>query len=249
MNPPVVLTIAATDSGGGAGIAADLTTFAALGVHGACAVTAVTAQDTTAVHRIHPVPIEVLQAQLAAVFTDLPVAAVKTGMLGSVAAVELVARTLTERGAGLPLVIDPVFGASTGASFADDSVIEAYRDLLLPLATVVTPNADEIDLLGLLTVTVIRTGSETGTDVLLTPGQPPARFPHDRVETSNDHGTGCTYSSALAAYLALGRPLPDAADRAGRFTAAQLRRSKSWSLGAGRGPIAHLQANHTGENR
>jgi hydroxymethylpyrimidine/phosphomethylpyrimidine kinase len=238
--PPVVLSIAGTDPSGGAGIAADLATFAALGVHGTCAVTAVTAQDTTAVHRIHLVPVDVLAAQLDAVLSDLPVAAVKTGLLGSVGAVELVARFVADRIRGVPLVVDPVLRATTGASFADEAVIAAYRDLLLPRASVVTPNAQEIDLLGLLTVPVVRTGSETGVDVLLSPVEPPVRLPHDPVETSNDHGTGCTYSAALAANLALGWPLPEATARAGAFTAAQLRRSKSWRLGAGRGPIAHV---------
>ena len=251
--PPVVLTVAGTDSGGGAGIAADLATFAALGTHGVCAVAVVTAQDTTAVHRLHQVPLEVLEAQLQAVLTDFPVAAVKTGLLGSAGAVELVARVVGQRGAGLPLVVDPVLRATTGACFADDDVIAAYREHLLPRASVVTPNAHELDLLGLLTVPVVRTGSETGDDVLLTPAAPPVRLPHDPVETTNDHGTGCTYSAALTAHLALGWSLPEAAARAGAFTAAQLRRSRTWLLGAGRGPIAHLlttpmSAHHLGGN-
>lgn len=242
--PPVVLTIAGTDSGGGAGIAADLATFAALGVHGACAVTAVTAQATTAVHRLHPVPIDVLEAQLDAVLTDLPVAAVKTGLLGSVAAVELVARRIAGHRERLPLVVDPVLRATTGASFADDDVVAAYRDTLLPLATVATPNRAEAELLRPFRGPVVRTGSETGVDVLVTPGQPPLRVPHDPVATTNDHGTGCTFSAALAAHLAHGRRLADAVRLAGSFTAARLRHSRTWELGRGRGPIAHLHTTH-----
>ncbi|GAB7007918.1 bifunctional hydroxymethylpyrimidine kinase/phosphomethylpyrimidine kinase [Nocardioides sp. AN3] len=242
--PPVVLTIAGTDSGGGAGIAADLATFSALGVHGACAVTTVTAQDTTAVHRIHAVPVDVLEAQLDAVLTDLPVAAVKTGLLGSVAAVVLVARLLTQHaarhGAPLPLVVDPVLRATTGVRFADNAVIEAYRHALVPLASVVTPNRAEAEALGPLPVPVVLTGSETATDVLQIPGAHPIDLPHDPVETVNDHGTGCTFSAALAAHLAHGQELADAARLAGDFTATQLRVSAGWTLGRGRGPIAHL---------
>jgi hydroxymethylpyrimidine/phosphomethylpyrimidine kinase len=237
--PPVVLTIAGTDSGGGAGVAADLATFAALGVHGACAVTAVTAQDTARVHDLHLVPLDMLRTQLDAVLTDLPVAAVKTGLLGSVAAVETVAGLLSGRAAGLPLVVDPVLRATTGARFADDAVIEAYRGTLLPLATVVTPNADEADVLGHLPVPVVRTGSGTGVDVLCRPGEPPLVLPHDPVDTDNDHGTGCTFSAALAAHLAHGEGLADAVRLAGAFTARQLRLSSGWHLGHGRGPIAH----------
>ncbi|HVX53730.1 bifunctional hydroxymethylpyrimidine kinase/phosphomethylpyrimidine kinase [Nocardioides sp.] len=139
MTPPVVLSIAATDSGGGAGLTADLATFAALGVHGACVVTALTAQDTTAVHAVHTVPTEVVAAQLDAVLGDLPVAAVKAGVLASVETVRLVA----ERCAHLPIVVDPVLRATTGAVLADAEVTAAYRELLLPVAALITPNAAE----------------------------------------------------------------------------------------------------------
>ncbi len=219
--PPVVLSIAATDPGGGAGLAADLATLAALGVHGACVVTAVTAQDTTGVHAIHPVPLDVVAAQLDAVLDDLPVAVVKTGVLGSAEVVRLVAR----RCAHLPIVVDPVLRATTGAAFADDAVVAAYRDHLLPVATVVTPNADEYEALG----------RPDHPGLVLTRG---ATTPH-RVETTNDHGTGCTHASALAAHLAHGRPIEEAAAVADAFVAHQLRCSAPWELGCGRGPIAH----------
>ncbi|GAA1129469.1 bifunctional hydroxymethylpyrimidine kinase/phosphomethylpyrimidine kinase [Nocardioides aquiterrae] len=235
MTPPVVLTIAATDSGGGAGVAADLATFAALGVHGACVVTAVTAQDTLGMHAIHRVPPEVVAAQLNAVLGDLPVAAVKTGMLGDPAVVRLVA----DRCHGLPLVVDPVLRATTGARLADDSVVAAYLDALLPGATVVTPNTHEATVLGPLPVPCVRTGSETAVDVLVHPDGSTATIAHDPVDTANDHGTGCTFSAALAAHLAHGRELPDATRLAGAFTAGQLRRGRHWNLGRGRGPIAH----------
>jgi hydroxymethylpyrimidine/phosphomethylpyrimidine kinase len=217
MTPPVVLAIAATDPSGGAGLAADLATFAALGVHGTCVVTAVTVQDTTAVHAIHPVPLEVVEQQLDAVLTDLDPAVVKTGMLGSADVVRLVADRCKDR----RLVVDPVLRASTGASLADAEVIAAYRDHLLPVAEVATPNEDELAALGdpqLPSVRVTRGGD---------------------VATANDHGTGCTHASALAAYLALGHALDDALAAADAFVARQLEIGRTWDLGRGRGPVNH----------
>ncbi|MBO0767427.1 MAG: hydroxymethylpyrimidine/phosphomethylpyrimidine kinase [Solirubrobacterales bacterium] len=242
MTPPVALTIAGSDSGGGAGIAADLTTFAALGVHGTCVIAAVTAQDTTAVHQIQPLPEAVIAAQLDAVLGDFPVAAVKTGLLGSVAAVELVA----QRVGALPLVVDPVLGATSGASFATDAVIDAYRRELLPRASVVTPNADEAAALGELNVPVIRTGSASAVDLLQRPGREPVELAHDVVQTGNDHGSGCTYSAALTAFLAHGHNLETSAAEAAEFTATQLRNSSGWRLGAGRGPVSHISPSTPG---
>jgi hydroxymethylpyrimidine/phosphomethylpyrimidine kinase len=218
MTPPVVLTIAGSDSSGGAGIAADLATFAALGVHGACVVTAVTAQDTTAVHAIHPLPPEVVAAQLDAVLADLGPAVVKTGMLASTEVVRLVA----ERCAGRVLVVDPVLRASTGAALAGAEVVAAYRDHLLPAASVITPNEDEHAALG----------RPDHPGLVLTRG--------GDVVTTNDHGTGCTHASALAAYLAHGHDLPTASRRADAFVRRQLLVSQHWDLGRGRGPVAHL---------
>ncbi len=238
MNPPVVLTVAGTDSGGAAGIAADLATFAALGVHGACVVTAVTAQDTTGVRAIHPVPTAVVSAQLDAVLEDLEPVAVKTGMLATPEVVRLVA----ERCAGRILVVDPVLVATSGAVLGDDSVVAAYRDHLLPVATVSTPNADEAAAIGSVPTPVIHTGGgPVGecVDLLCVPGAEPVPIRHAAVPTTNDHGTGCTHSAALAAYLARGLPLATAAALAAAFTTRQLETSRSWTLGRGRGPIAH----------
>ncbi len=221
--PPVVLSVAATDSGGGAGLAADLATFAALGVHGACVVTAVTAQDTTGVRAIHPVPREIVAAQLDAVLDDLPVAVIKTGMLATVDAVVLVSEACGPRSQGRPLlVVDPVLRATTGALLATDEVIAAYREHLLPIADVVTPNEDEFAALG----RPARPG------VVVTRG--------GDIPTSNDHGTGCTYASALAAHLAHGADIATAAARAAAFVAQQLHLSQDWQLGRGRGPVAHI---------
>ena len=259
MNPRVVLSVAGTDSGGAAGLAADLTTFAALGVHGACVVTAVTAQDTTGIHAVHRVPLAVVEAQLHAAVGDLPVAAVKTGMLGSPAVVRMVARSVT----ATPLVVDPVLAASTGAWLADEEVRRAYVDDLFPVATVITPNAreartllgadDEVgphrlaaELAELGPAVVVTGGPEPGHDVdvcvdwLALPGRRPQALRHAAVATRNDHGTGCTFSAALAVGLAHGDPLPAAVAAAAEFTARQLRASRTWALGHGRGPIAHL---------
>lgn len=217
MTPPVVLTIAGTDSGGGAGIAADLTTFAALGVHGACVVTAVTAQDTVAVHAIHPVPFDSVAAQLEAVLGDLDPAVVKTGMLGSADVVRLVA----ERCKGRILVVDPVLRATTGAALADEGVVAAYRQHLLPVAAVITPNEEEHAALG----------HPEHPGLVLTRG--------GDLDTVNDHGTGCTYASALAASLAHGHDVPTAARLADAYVRRQLLTSSDWDLGRGRGPVAH----------
>lgn len=225
MTPPVVLAIAATDSGGGAGLAADLATFAALGVHGTCVVTAVTAQDTTAVHAVHPIPIDVVAAQLDAVLDDLRPAVIKTGMLGTADVAHLVA----ERCTGITLVVDPVMRASSGRELADAALVEAYRDHLIPAATVVTPNADEFDALG----------RPVHPGLIVTRGGAGIRG-LSPVETTNDHGTGCTFASALAAQLALGAELTVATERAHAFVTHQLTIGRDWSLGSGRGPVAHV---------
>jgi hydroxymethylpyrimidine/phosphomethylpyrimidine kinase len=230
MTPPVVLTIAGSDSGGAAGIAADLTTFAALGVHGALAITAVTAQCTVGVHRIVPLAPHDVVAQIYAVIDDLPVAVVKTGMLGSAAVARAVVEALPR---DLPLVVDPVLVATTGAVLASDDLVAAYREFLLPRATVATPNAEEAAVLGELSCPTVVTGGAVdrvdGHEL---------RVPV--VPTENDHGTGCTHSAALAAYLAHGFPLRDAARLAQQFVVDRLEESATWSLGRGRGPVSHL---------
>jgi hydroxymethylpyrimidine/phosphomethylpyrimidine kinase len=262
--PPVVLSVAGTDSGGAAGLAADLATFAALGAHGACAVTAVTAQDTTGVHRIVALGADDVRAQARAVLGDLPVAAAKTGMLGSAAVAHVVAELL----AGVvPLVVDPVLVSTSGAALGDDALVAAYRDVLLPRADVVTPNRDEaVALTGLpramppeelalavhaLGPAVVLTGGDpdTGTcrDVVVRGGSTTV-LEHPAVMTANDHGTGCTYSAALAVHLARGLDLETAARRAQAFVARALATSATWELGHGRGPVAHVFTHPQEEN-
>ena len=263
MNPKVVLSVAGTDSGGAAGLAADLAPFAALGAHGTAVVTAVTAQDTTRIRGIHRVPLVSVQQQLDAVLGDLPVAAAKTGLLASPSVIRLVARRLGTTA----LVVDPVLRASTGADLADRAIRRAYLEDLFPVATVITPNAREArSLLGLgdhtsperlavaLTefgaAVVVTGGPDPGTDDdlctdwLALPGQAAQPFRHPVVTTGNDHGTGCTFSAALAVALAEGDPLADGVARAADFTTRQLRLSRDWTLGRGRGPIAHLIPTH-----
>uniref|UniRef100_UPI001600EEB1 bifunctional hydroxymethylpyrimidine kinase/phosphomethylpyrimidine kinase n=1 Tax=Nocardioides pelophilus TaxID=2172019 RepID=UPI001600EEB1 len=233
----------ATDPGGGAGLAADLATLSALGVHGACVVTAITVQDTTAVHAIHPLPPDLVAAQLAAVLDDLPVAVIKTGMLATPEAVVCLSACLKSFSGMVPeearnqpsrrtrplLVVDPVLRASTGATLADPAVVAAYQQHLLPLATVITPNEDEF----------VALGRPEQPGVIVTRG--------GDVATSNDHGTGCTYASALAAYLAHGADIPTAAARAAAYVAQQLRIGTTWQLGRGRGPVAHISTSSTTE--
>lgn len=258
MTPPVVLSIAATDSGGAAGLAADLTTFAALGVHGACAVTAITAQDTTAVHAVIPLSAPDVARQIDAVLSDLPVAAIKTGVLGSEATAQVVAE-VARQNRRIPLIVDPVLVSTTGGELASDEVLRAYRQIVLPAATVITPNRAEASrLLGGEgpSADMARALHEFGPAVVLTGGHPDgatctdilvdhsgtlSELTHPAIATDNDHGTGCTFSAALAAGLAIGQPLEVAVRRAQAFVARAIHISKTWQLGRGRGPVAHTQ--------
>lgn len=257
--PPVVLAVAGTDSGGAAGLAADLATIGHLGCHGACVVTAVTAQDTTGVHAVHPTPVAVVAAQVDAVLGDLPVAVVKTGMLGSPEVVRLVADRLDH----LPLVVDPVLVATSGAVLGDAGVVAAYRDHLLPAALVATPNlaearalagrddpaADLAARLADLGCSVVVTGGPEWrpgvptarcTDWLCEPGGTAVPMRHPAVATTADHGTGCTFASAVAAHVAHGTGLEEAARDAAAYVADRLAGSSGWRLGRGRGPVSHL---------
>ncbi len=264
MTPTVVLTIAGSDSGGGAGLQADLATFAALGVHGACAVTAVTAQNTVAVRAVVRLDASFVVAQVDAVCEDLTVAATKTGMLATSETVGAVGQ-LAARGQLPNLVVDPVLVSSTGHLLMDEGGVSAYRDLLLGYALVATPNlreaavltgkapdalvsvedmvaaAEEIRSLGAITV-VVKGGH------LAAPGSPDVVAGPDgvtvlggsRIETANDHGTGCSLSAAIAVGLANGLD-PLSAIRAGKaYVARALAGSAGWRLGSGHGPVDHF---------
>ena len=256
---PSVLTIAGSDSGAGAGIQADLKTFAALGVYGTSAITAVTAQNTLGVTAVHELPPEVVAAQIDAVVSDIRPDAVKTGMLAGAPIIEVVARKVKEH--ALPnLVVDPVMVAESGDSLLRGDAVVALRDLLLPLADVVTPNlpeasvltdhdvaseadrrlaAREIVALGARAV-VIKGGhleGDTAVD-LLYDGRRFREYTVPRIQTSGTHGTGCTFASAIAAFLARGEPLPEAVGRAKEYLTEALRHS--YPIGQGHGPVHHF---------
>jgi hydroxymethylpyrimidine/phosphomethylpyrimidine kinase len=251
---PVVLSIAGSDSGGGAGIQADLKAFARCGVHGATAITAITAQSTVAVEAVEAVSPEMIRAQVRAVAGDLGVDAVKIGMVGGVAAIEAVAQSLDELPGGVPVVLDPVMVAESGGRLLPTEAEDALRRLLLPRATVVTPNLPEaralaragadataeqlaraIRDLGPRAVIVTGGHRDEATDLLFD-GETLVELTGPRHPDGAAHGSGCTHSSALAALLALGLPLPDAARRA-REIAADAVRDGLRELGAGAGPV------------
>lgn len=249
-NPPVALSVAGSDPSGGAGIAADLATFAALGVHGTAAVTAVTAQNTVGVQGIHPIPADFVAHQLDSVLGDLPVAAVKTGMLGSR---DVIAVISDYAAAGrLPnLVVDPVMVSSTGNRLLDAGAEAAYLELL-GHAAVATPNAREAlvlaevagldepsDLAAMCPGWLVVTGEVTATDWIHHDNRW-SELPGEVIDTANDHGTGCTFSAVVAAALAAGMEPLDAIVGAKDFVRERIARSADWDLGAGRGPVAHL---------
>jgi hydroxymethylpyrimidine/phosphomethylpyrimidine kinase len=252
---PVALAIAGSDSGGGAGIQADLKAFAAVGVHGVTAITAITAQSTVGVTAIHPVPGDVIVAQVDAVAADIGVDAVKVGMLGNEVIIDAVASALDLIGEA-PVVIDPVMVSESGARLLDEAARGALIERILPRAAVVTPNLPEaraiagageatgppelaaaIRRLGPAAV-IVTGGHADGTD-LLDDGGEPLPIPGPVHPAGAAHGSGCTHSSTLAALLALGFPLREAAiearRRAGEAVAAGLR-----DVGAGAGPVDAL---------
>ena len=263
------LTIAGSDSGGGAGVQADLRTFAAFEVHGTTSVTAITAQNTLGVSAVQNVNPDIVVAQVLAVLADFDVRCVKTGMLAQAITVERVAQLAAE-GLFPHLVVDPVLVSSTGHSLMSDGGIEAYRDALLSFAEVVTPNLREaaalcdVDvrdvknhddmvalartLLGFGPVFALVKGGhfadqsmmESRSPDILVSGDDVFIFDAARVITANDHGTGCSLSAALAVGLGLGRSVPDAARDAKSFVLAALESAAPWHLGAGHGPIDHL---------
>jgi hydroxymethylpyrimidine/phosphomethylpyrimidine kinase len=292
-NPPVALTIAGSDSAAGAGIQADIKTMSALGVFATTAVTAVTAQNTAAVVDVHYLPADMVGSQIRAVLDDLPVASVKTGLLGTAPVIETVGR-LAASGRLPRLVVDPVMVASTGRSLLADEGLEAYRRDLIPHALVVTPNLWEAALLAGVPysevqsieamVEVAREIHRLGpTWVLVKGGHLPGVEPrsagqasgepsedrsedrHDRssdrpdevadvlfdgtnviilqgrwVDTANTHGTGCSLSSAIVAYLARGADVPHAVASAKEFVHDALVGGAQWRLGQGHGPLDHL---------
>jgi hydroxymethylpyrimidine/phosphomethylpyrimidine kinase len=254
--PPRVLTVAGSDSGGGAGIQADLKTMLALGVHGMSVVTAVTAQDSTGVHGYWELPADAVDAQLAAVLDDIGVDAVKTGMLASPELVSVTAKRLRDTSA--PIVVDPVCVSKHGDALLVPEAVDAIIAELLPLAAVVTPNLAEVKRLTGLVVhdpagqrkaadallalgsrwVLVKGGHLAGDAVdLLTDGDTVLELRAARLDNAHTHGTGCTLASAIASYLALGRSMPDAVRGAKDYVTGAI--AAGFPLGAGIGPVDH----------
>ena len=244
------MTIAGSDSGGGAGIQADLKAFAAAGCYGMSALVALTAQNTTGVTALHEVPPDFVRAQLEAVFDDIGVDALKTGMLFSRELIETVVDYLDGR--GTPLVVDPVMVASSGAKLLHDDAVEVLVSRLFPLATVVTPNVPEAEALAgfsgsrrelaeriheLGAPAVVVTGGH-GDDPVdhLFDGERHTEIPVDRYDVAATHGAGCTHSATLAAGLAKGRPLEEAAREAAHVASEAVRDGLA-EIGKGEGPV------------
>ncbi len=251
-----VLSIAGSDSGGGAGIAADLKAFAAAGAHGTCAITALTAQNTLGVTAVHPVPPEIIVAQVRAVVEDIGADAVKVGMLGGRVTIDAVAEALALL-PGVPVVVDPVMVAESGAELLEPEAVEALVREILPLASVLTPNllearrladpegrldpaqlAAAIRRLGPPAV-IVTGGHGNGADVLDDGGGEALPIPGPMHPDGAAHGSGCTHSSTLAALLAYGVPLREAAVEARRVAAESIGRGLR-TIGAGPGPVDAL---------
>jgi hydroxymethylpyrimidine/phosphomethylpyrimidine kinase len=260
----IALTIAGSDSSGGAGIQADLKTFSALGVYGASVITALTAQNTLGVTAIHDVPPDFIGAQIDAVYSDLNVSATKIGMLSQVSTIEAVAAGL-DRHQAKDVVLDPVMVAASGARLLADDAVAALKRLLLHRAVVVTPNlpeaaalldgtvakneremleqAERIRALGAKAV-LIKGGHADGPEAVdfFVDDNGLRRLVAARVQTLNTHGTGCTLSSAIAAFLARGLELPEAVTLAKNYIATAIAAADQLSVGHGHGPVHHFHA-------
>jgi hydroxymethylpyrimidine/phosphomethylpyrimidine kinase len=261
---PIALTIAGSDSGGGAGIQADLKTFSALGVYGASVITALTAQNTRGVSAIHDVPADFVTAQIDAVFSDLDVGAVKIGMVSRSAAIAAIAAGL-ERWRPRAVVLDPVMIAASGDRLLAPDAIDVLKRMLIPHALVLTPNLPEAAALldAPIAVTehdmraqgerllalgpravLVKGGHADGAesvDLLIEPSAV-TRLAADRIATENTHGTGCTLSSAIAAGLAKGLALAEAVRAAKTYVTEALAAASRIKIGSGHGPVHHFQA-------
>lgn len=258
--PPRVLVVAGSDSGGGAGIQADIKTLSAMGAYAMTAVTAITVQNTLGVSDVHAIPPAVVSAQMRACLDDIGADAIKLGMLHSVPLIESVAAVLADHHE-IPVIADPVMVAKGGAALLQSEAVGALAEHILPRANVMTPNTEEAAvLLGepvadelaqeraaaslagrFGTAVLLKGGHLSGAGVLnllLQPGAPAERFVSPRIDTRHTHGTGCTLASAIAAGVAAGLPLSAAVERACRFVHAGI--ANAPGFGQGHGPIDHL---------
>ncbi len=256
------MTVAGSDSGGGAGIQADLKTFAAIGVHGTSAITALTAQNTLGVSGIFDLPPSFVEAQFDAIAGDIGIDAMKTGMLFNAPIIEAVVKKIREYGVSR-VVVDPVMVATSGDLLLREDAVDAVKTQLLPLALVVTPNRQEAEVLAGLSIhtdedveevcrrihrlgasyVLVKGGHASGDAVdWLYDGKRVIHYSSSRIDTTNTHGTGCTLSAAIAAYLALGRDVAEAVSGAKEYITAAIRHA--YPLGKGHGPVNHLFALH-----
>jgi hydroxymethylpyrimidine/phosphomethylpyrimidine kinase len=260
--PPSVLTIAGSDSGGGAGIQADLKTFLTLGVHGASAVTAITSQNTVGVREVFVLPSSTVRSQVEAVVSDIEISATKTGMLANREIIETVA-DLAASGSLPNLVVDPVMVAASGDRLLDPDAEDAYCKTLFPHALVVTPNLREASVLVQRSISsiadmeqaadaiaafgpryvVVKGGhleDDEAIDVMRLPDGSHKLLRARRIETRNIHGTGCTFASAIAAFLAKGEEPVRAIEAAKEYITHAIASAAAWKIGSGRGPVDHF---------
>lgn len=261
-NSKIILTIAGSDSSGGAGIQADIKTFSALNTYAASVVTAVTAQNTHTVDHITAVPEENIQQQIECVFSDLDVAAVKIGMIVSPSVISLVHRQLLHK--NIPIVLDPVMISKSGCTLLGTEACSALKELMIPITTVLTPNVPEaacllgtpeartvedlVDqgekLMALGCKAIVMKGGHLDasicTDVLIQQDQAPVFFEHPRVNTNNTHGTGCTYSAAMAAFMGRGFSITDAVLQAHDYLYQAIVHADQLQVGSGHGPTHHF---------
>ena len=259
---PTALTIAGSDSGGGAGIQADLKSFSALGVYGASVITAVTAQNTQEVSAVHVIPDDVIASQINAVLCDIRIDAIKIGMLATTSIIHTVSRELKSH--SVPIILDPVMISKSGDSLLQEEAISALHSHLLPMATLLTPNIpeaavlfntssakgpDELEnqgraLLALGPQAVLMKGGHADgpncIDILVLNGAPPLRFSAPRINTKNTHGTGCTLSSSITAGVAKGLAISDAVREAHIYLHAAIAAANVLSIGSGHGPVHHF---------
>jgi hydroxymethylpyrimidine/phosphomethylpyrimidine kinase len=259
---PTALAIAGSDSGGGAGIQADLKSFSALGVYGASVITAVTAQNTQKVTAVHGIPAEIVAAQIEAVLVDIRIDALKIGMLATSSIIQTVAKELKSQSA--PIVLDPVMIAKSGDHLLQEEAISSLRSFLLPMATLLTPNLPEAAVLlntnmattfeeledqgrALLAMgpqaVLMKGGHAKGpdcVDILVLSDAPVIQFVAPRIETTNTHGTGCTLSSSITAGLAKGFTIADATHKAHSYLQGAIVAADGMNIGSGHGPVNHF---------
>lgn len=257
--PTTVLTIAGSDCGGGAGIQADIKSISANGCFALSVITAITAQNTFAVTDIHKIPLTTIRSQLDAVFADFPIDAIKIGMLADKNTIITIAEVLKKQPSLPPIIVDPVMISKAGAPLLELEAIDSLKQHLLPLATLITPNLPEAQVISGLaneedgailaaaintnTHILIKGGHRQGETVLdylhLADGQT-VSYQHTKITSKNTHGTGCSLSSAIAAQIALGNDVATAVEMAGDYIFNAIATAKDWQLGQGHGPIAHF---------